>query len=371
MMPLIITTITQNNPGMWDEYIRTYERTIIENKGQLKDREIILYSKIDKNLNIYLKEDGLYFVIYSNEKYNIVKYNLMSSRIKKENIVYEEELPGYRNYYLSNSQGVLFVKSYKKAIIKDIYNNIDWVLKFDEYGKFHHEFIVKKGGRVEDIKIRIENGKIRIDDNRKNIIITTELGEIKDGNLIAYQEGKEIEVKLNLSNNNEITYEVSNYDKNKDLTIDPNTLIWSTYFGGSSDDFSYSITTDANGNVYITGYTASTDFPLANPGGGAYFDNTQNGSYDAFISKFTGSTSINEKYEYTYIKDGIYLNLQKTDKPIKVIIYSIDGKLIREYNYLKSDGKLFIRTKELKNGIYIIKVYIDSREVLSLKAIKN
>ncbi len=45
-----------------------------------------------------------------------------------------------------------------------------------------------------------------------------------------------------------------------------NSLIWSTYLGGS-DNFSYGmgIASDAQGNVLITGTTAANNFPLANP----------------------------------------------------------------------------------------------------------
>jgi hypothetical protein len=68
-------------------------------------------------------------------------------------------------------------------------------------------------------------------------------------------------------------------------------LVWSTYFGGSAYDVAYSVAVDGSGNVFVVGYTASTSgFPLANPGGGAYYDNTHNGGfYDAFIAKFSGS----------------------------------------------------------------------------------
>jgi hypothetical protein len=70
-------------------------------------------------------------------------------------------------------------------------------------------------------------------------------------------------------------------------------LIFSTFIGGTSDDYlpanaGNPTATDASGNVYVTGYTASVDFPVTN---GA-FDGTHNGSWDAFVFKFTGNGSI-------------------------------------------------------------------------------
>jgi hypothetical protein len=41
-------------------------------------------------------------------------------------------------------------------------------------------------------------------------------------------------------------------------------LVYSTYLGGDDQDFGTGIAADDSGNVYITGYTASTDFPTVN-----------------------------------------------------------------------------------------------------------
>jgi hypothetical protein len=68
-------------------------------------------------------------------------------------------------------------------------------------------------------------------------------------------------------------------------------LVWSTYFGGNNAENDISVAIDGSGNVFVVGWTSSTsNFPLENPGGGAYYVGTYNGgSSDAFIAKFLGS----------------------------------------------------------------------------------
>ena len=73
-----------------------------------------------------------------------------------------------------------------------------------------------------------------------------------------------------------------------------NTLVYSTYLGGSDIDYGYGIGVDASGNAYVTGYTYSTDFP-ATPGA---YDESYNGGSDAFITKLSsaGNTLVYSSY---------------------------------------------------------------------------
>ncbi len=56
-----------------------------------------------------------------------------------------------------------------------------------------------------------------------------------------------------------------------------------TYLGGDDDDRKSSIAVDNEDNIYITGYTNSSDFPVLNP-----YDDTLD-SIDAFVAKFSSS----------------------------------------------------------------------------------
>ncbi len=58
-------------------------------------------------------------------------------------------------------------------------------------------------------------------------------------------------------------------------------LVYGTFLGGSSYDGGFAIAVDAAGNAYMTGYTASSDFPTTS---GA-FDTGYNGNGDAFVTK--------------------------------------------------------------------------------------
>jgi len=55
-------------------------------------------------------------------------------------------------------------------------------------------------------------------------------------------------------------------------------LIYSTFLGGSDDDDANAIAVDDNGNAYVSGSTASTDFPILNP------YQTDQGGEDAFVT---------------------------------------------------------------------------------------
>jgi uncharacterized repeat protein (TIGR01451 family) len=57
-------------------------------------------------------------------------------------------------------------------------------------------------------------------------------------------------------------------------------LVYSTYLGGSGYDQAFGIALDSSRNSYVTGLTSSTNFPTKNP-----FQAANAGGYDAFVTK--------------------------------------------------------------------------------------
>jgi hypothetical protein len=70
-------------------------------------------------------------------------------------------------------------------------------------------------------------------------------------------------------------------------------VVYSTYLGGNGDDRGFSIAVDRSGNAYITGWTSSTDFPLASAAQASF-----GGQRDAFVTKLnsTGTALLYSTY---------------------------------------------------------------------------
>lgn len=89
------------------------------------------------------------------------------------------------------------------------------------------------------------------------------------------------------------------------MDADLSTMIWSTTFGGSDDDASYSVAIDGDENLFLAGGTRSQNFPVTN---GTVQSTFAGGEADGFISHIdkNGSTLISSTY-YGYADyDQIY-----------------------------------------------------------------
>ncbi|MEN3045618.1 MAG: hypothetical protein ABDH49_01325 [Candidatus Hydrothermales bacterium] len=166
-----------------------------KNFGQVQSFEgttvydVLFRAKLE-GYGIFITKKGVSYVIYTpserNTEYARIDIELIGSKLREENISYEEPLPGYSNYYLPSCPGgVLWVMTYRKVRIKDVYPGIDWVWRYDGE-KVHHEFEVKKRGDVSRIKMRVTGADVELKDDGKKLTFSTPLGKIEDGELRSF-----------------------------------------------------------------------------------------------------------------------------------------------------------------------------------------
>ena len=84
----------------------------------------------------------------------------------------------------------------------------------------------------------------------------------------------------------------------------PHFLVYSSYLGGSQGDVAYGIAGDSAGNIYVTGYTLSPDFPTT----GDAFEPNWGGGIDLFLTKLKPGIPGPAGLQYsTYIGErGVY-----------------------------------------------------------------
>jgi hypothetical protein len=72
---------------------------------------------------------------------------------------------------------------------------------------------------------------------------------------------REVPCGFRLLPGNRLTFALGAWDRTRPLVIDP-VVVWSTYLGGSQEDEARDVATDTAGNVWVTGSTRSPDFPV-------------------------------------------------------------------------------------------------------------
>jgi len=269
------------------------DRGFEPNLGQVVDFEgkgveDVLLRARDNGFWIFVTNKGMSYVLYDSSAYARIDLELVGACIDKANVVYEDEVAGYTNYYLPCCpDGILGVKAYRTVRIRGVYPGVDWVFRYVG-GRLHYEFELSAGADVGRIKMRVRYADLEVEDG-KRLIFSTPLGRLVDGEVVGFSGGDGVLVSYEVEDGL-IGFDVEGWSRRERLIIDPPLArLWATYYGGSDYEYCWSIHTDAEGNVFVTGYTLSPDFPIQNPGGGAYYQGILGGNYDAFILKFNNS----------------------------------------------------------------------------------
>jgi hypothetical protein len=197
-----------------------------------------------------------------------------------------DELPGKSNYFIGNNpkKWRTNVPTYAKVKYAGVYPGVDLVYYGNRGGQLEYDFVVAPGG---DLIVNTDGGEVRF---HKPVVYQPAIStgpRTSDLGLRTALDGQYV-----LQADNQVGFKVAAYDHSKPLVIDP-VLSYSTYLGGSTFEHGNGIAVDSSGNVYVTGYTESSNFPTANP-----FQATLKGYANAFIAKFnpTGSALVYSTY---------------------------------------------------------------------------
>lgn len=94
-------------------------------------------------------------------------------------------------------------------------------------------------------------------------------------------------------------------------------LEYSSFLGGSRDEFGWDVAVDAAGDVFVTGITKSPDFPTT-PGS---WDTTYNRQDDAFVTRFSASSG------FEFLANSTYFGSQGVDKSFVMSVGPTTGWL--------------------------------------------
>lgn len=197
-----------------------------------------------------------------------------------------ERLDSTSNYYIGNDQSKWrkSVANYARVKYSSIYPGID-LIYYGNQRQLEYDYVVAPGGDPNSIHLAVEGAsKLRID-RHGDLVLETQHGAIYQHKPVMYQQidGARREVAGSfLLQGNRVSFKLGDYDRTKDLVIDPS-LIFLTYLGGSGTDEGKALAiTTASGVTLVAGSTSSASFPIVNVAG--VTSNSYTSETDGFLA---------------------------------------------------------------------------------------
>jgi hypothetical protein len=262
----------------------------IENRGQFEDGVAFLAQMPFGNI-LFSPGEIVFQLIASKEAMQNVQMAFVGAEANPR-IEALQQTPGTFNYLYGNDprRWVSGVPAYQNIRFHNLYPEID-LLVLGQDGGVKYEYRIKPGGRVEDIRVRYDGVEAVKVNSQNQLEIATESGLLLEDEPVSYQviDGKKRDVKTSyiIDSAGDLRFKAEAYQRDAELVIDPQ-LAFSTFLGGSGQEVDGGIAIDLAGNIYVTGYTYSGNFPKSLKA----YDRTFAGlPFDAFVTKLNPAGS--------------------------------------------------------------------------------
>ncbi len=300
------------------------------NRGQT-DRAVKFLSRGD-GYALFLTSDSAVFKLRSpgeNSSPAVVRMKLAGANTAAKSSG-AQALPGTVNYFMGNKpdQWTTGVTTFGKVSFQQIYRGIDLVY-YGTQRQLEYDFIVAPGADPDQIALEFSGARPSLGADG-DLVLTLDGGPLSFRKPVVYQVNekgdKDFVAASYKLNGDRVQFTLGQYDPGRTLVVDP-VLVYLTYLGGTSADeignttFSASgnptqgVAVDPEGNVYVTGWTTSTDFPMQ---GALQSVNTTN-AYTGFVTKLNPAGS---QLIYSTYFGGSVLHDNSTTRPYAI---AVDG----------------------------------------------
>jgi hypothetical protein len=236
--------------------------------------------------------------------YSVVRMKFAGADPQAEGVGLDK-LPGIVNYILGDdpSKWRTNIPTYQKVAYTNVYPGVDLVY-YGNQGQLEYDLIVAPGADPTQISLAFDGvNQIEVDEHGDLVLTVLQSSTgAERGDVPTLRLHKPVVYQLDNHGNKHflvgsyvllaskrsiphVAFQIASYDANERLIIDP-VLSWATYLGGRVDDYGYGIALDTAGEAYVTGVTASPNFPVT---AGSLFQRTYGGLNDAFVTKLNAA----------------------------------------------------------------------------------
>ncbi len=339
---------------------RTRSLSFLPNLGQLVDfneqlvPDIGYYARgaLPRSPDLFFKNNSLSYVLNHSDTVaatmdTVCRVDMAYVNPQPSSLgAFERAETGYYNYFLGHCpQGIVNVYPSQRLVLPALWKGIDLHYSSGPAGLVY-SLVVSPDAGTNQIHFSFAGMKgLRVDPADHSLHIQTDLGDIVQKQPIAYQLNPSGAIQPLafkpefVVSGNDVSFKLGGYDARYTLVLQvatqrelprvgtaPVGLIYSTYLGGTMDDYLYDETFDDFGEVFVAGATWSTNFPVSK---GVLYTQNQ-GYWDGVVACFSGSMPTNTFNYATYIggrfEDRIQtLSYNRSNRRLDLVGFSTSG----------------------------------------------